>query len=116
MPEIARVILKDLAKNGFLDLSNLSRTCHTGLDIVGKYVEVWDETPPGDFLGEDVSLDPNDEAQRTPVTIMVSPVRKAWSSRDGMRPDISYAEHYETEKKLCKFPYLRLLGAGLGLT
>lgn len=99
--DIARFILGDLAMDGFLALSNLSRTCHTGFDIVSQYIESWDETPPGDFLGEDVSVD-DDGVQRTPITLMISPIRKAFDSR----ADITYAEHYETQTKLCKPSFL----------
>lgn len=104
VPDIARAVLKDLAETGYLDLSNLSRTCHTGLNIVSQYIEHWDETPPGDFLGEDISLDAHDKVQRTPVTLLISPVRQAF--KDGKRPDISYAEHYKTQGNLCKSTYL----------
>lgn len=100
--DIARTILGDLAKTGYLDLSNLSRTCHTGLNIVSQYIEHWDETAPGDFLGEDICVDDGDKVQRTPVTLLISPVRKAFNYEDGKRPDTTYSEQYMVQVKLCK--------------
>lgn len=95
--DVARFILEELAEEGFVALSNLSQTCHTGLNIVSQYIECWDETPPGDFLGEDGYIG-DDGVQRTPVTLMISPIRKPFNCRT----DITFAEHYETQNRLCE--------------
>ncbi|KAB5549748.1 hypothetical protein GE09DRAFT_182916 [Coniochaeta sp. 2T2.1] len=100
--DIGRLIMKMLADDGFMPLSSLSRTCHAGFDVVAKYIEVWDTTPPGDFMGEDVYLGANDGVQRTPATLMVTPIRPDWSYMDGKRADFNFADHYQTETKLLR--------------
>jgi hypothetical protein len=94
--DIARIILGHLAEEGYFGLSNLSQTCHTALNIVGRYVEHWDETPPGDFLGDDVSVD---GTHGSPIALVVSPIRKPLSDRCG----ITYTQHFVTQIRLCKF-------------
>jgi hypothetical protein len=95
--DIAQIILDELAKDGYIPLSSLSQTCHSALNLVSQFIEHWNETPPGDFLGDDVSVG-EEGVKGTPITLMISPLRKPFNEQT----DMTFAEHYETQTRLCK--------------
>jgi hypothetical protein len=101
--EVGNLILQHVSANGFMGLASLSQTCNAVFDLIGKHIEHWDITAPGDCLGNEVMVSSDDgKVKRSPVALIISPIRKDMSPQDQIRPDPNYADGYETMTKLCK--------------
>lgn len=107
--ELAMMILK-LVPN-FRDLASLSQTCNAGLDLVSKHLELWDITPPGNYLGDNHKDRSNprtedDSEILVPLALVVSPMRRSASERHAIvetetEPKGEYQQEFYSTYQLC---------------